>query len=104
MRRWCERAPWMVAALAVTLIAAPAATLAQAPGAAEEKGALALARLSLVERKVELEKKGAKWQAAVEGGPLQIGEALRTGPDAVARLELPWMAGVRSSRRPESMR
>ena len=48
--------------------------------------------MSLVERKVELEKKGAKWQAAVEGGPLQIGEALRTGPDAVARLELPWMA------------
>ena len=54
--------------------------------------ALALARLSLVERKVELSKKGATWQAAVEGGPLQIGEALRTGPDAVARLELPWMA------------
>ena len=48
--------------------------------------------LSLVERKVELEKKGARWQAAAEGGPLQVGEAIRTGPDAVARLELPWMA------------
>jgi len=92
MRRWCERVLWTVGALAVTLVAAPAATLAQAPAAAEDRGALALARLSLVERKVELEKKGAKWQAAVEGGPLQIGEALRTGPDAVARLELPWMA------------
>jgi len=92
MRRWCERVLWTVGALAVSLLAAPAATLAQAPGAAEEKGPLALARLSLVERKVELEKKGAKWQAAVEGGPLQVGEALRTGPDAVARLELPWMA------------
>ena len=92
MRRWCDRARRSLGAVAVTLLAAPAATLAQAPAATEDKGALALARLSLVERKVELEKKGARWQAAVEGGPLQIGEALRTGPDAVARLELPWMA------------
>jgi len=91
MSRWCDRVLWTVVALGVTLVAAPAVSLAQAP-AAEDKGALALARLSLVERKVELEKKGARWQAAVEGGPLQIGEALRTGPDAVARLELPWMA------------
>jgi hypothetical protein len=69
-----------------------AAALILAPAAASAQGALALARLSLVERKVELAKKGATWQAAVEGGPLQIGEALRTGPDAVARLDLPWMA------------
>jgi hypothetical protein len=92
MRPWCNRTRLSVGALAATLFATPAATLAQAPPAAEDKGALALARLSLVERKVELEKTGAKWQAAVEGGPLSIGEALRTGPDAVARLELPWMA------------
>jgi hypothetical protein len=91
MRPWCERAPLVAGALAVTLLATPEAALAQAPAAADQ-GALALARVSLVERKVELEKKGAKWQAAVEGGPLQVGEALRTGPDAVARLELPWMA------------
>jgi hypothetical protein len=63
-----------------------------APAASSAQGALALARVSLVERGVELAKKGAKWQAAAEGGPLQIGEALRTGPEAVARLELPWMA------------
>jgi len=68
------------------------AALLLAPAAAAAQGALALARFSLVERKVELAKKGATWQAAVEGGPLQIGEALRTGPEAVARLELPWMA------------
>jgi hypothetical protein len=73
------------------VLLAPLASLA-APAAASAQDALALARLSLVERKVELTKKGATWQAAVEGGPLQIGEALRTGPDAVARLELPWMA------------
>ena len=75
---------WPRGALLV-LLAAPAA-------ARGRRSALALARLSLVERKVELAKKGATWQAAVEGGPLPIGEALRTGPDAVARLELPWMA------------
>jgi hypothetical protein len=93
MRPWCDRARLIPGALAVALFAMPAATAAQAPAAAaEDKGALALARLSLVERKVELEKKGARWQAAVEGGPLAVGEAIRTGPDAVARLELPWMA------------
>jgi hypothetical protein len=47
--------------------------------------------LIVVERKVELAK-GARWQAAVEGDPVRIGEALRTGPDAITRLELPWMA------------
>jgi hypothetical protein len=77
--------------LAWAALLAPLACFA-APSAASAQDALALARLSLVERKVELAKKGATWQAAVEGGTLQIGEALRTGPDAVARLELPWMA------------
>ena len=63
---------------------------ARADAAAESP--LALARVSLVEHRVELERKGARWQSAVEGGPLSIGEALRTGPESVARLELPWMA------------
>lgn len=78
-----SRRPHLARAL-VVLLAAPAWATAQ--------DTLALARLSLVERKVELSKKGATWQAAVEGGPLRIGEALRTSPDAVARLELPWMS------------
>jgi hypothetical protein len=68
------------------------AALVAAAASAEAQDALAVARISLVERKVELSKKGATWQAAVEGAPLRIGEALRTGADAVARLELPWMA------------
>jgi hypothetical protein len=86
MRPSSRRKPLTWAALL-----APLACFA-GPSAASAQDALALARLSLVERKVDLAKKGATWQAAVEGGPLQIGEALRTGPDAVARLELPWMA------------
>jgi hypothetical protein len=91
MCRSSDRSRLAAGALALSLAALPAATLGQTPDAAAG-GALALARLSLVERKVELEKKGAKWQAAAEGGPLAIGEAIRTGPDAVARLELPWMS------------
>ncbi len=83
MRPSSSRAGLLWAALLAATVAVPAA-------AAES--ALALARVSLVEQKVELAKKGATWQAAVEGGPVRIGEALRTGPDAVARLELPWMA------------
>jgi len=62
------------------------------PVSAHAQSALSLARLALVEQKVELAKQGAKWETAVEGGPLRVGEALRTGPEAVARLELPWMA------------
>jgi hypothetical protein len=79
-----SRRPSLARGALLVLLAAPAAATAQ--------DTLALARLSLVERKVELSKKGNTWQAAVEGGPLQIGEALRTSPDGVARLELPWMA------------
>jgi hypothetical protein len=94
MCRSPDRSRFGRGALALALAALPQATLGQTPAApaAETGGAFALARLSLVERKVELEKKGAKWQAAAEGEPLAIGEAIRTGPDAVARLELPWMS------------
>jgi hypothetical protein len=91
MRRWSDRAARAGLASLVALGAAASVASAQ-DAAAPAGGALDLARVSLVERKVELEKKGARWQNAVEGGPLAIGEALRTGPDAVARLELPWMA------------
>jgi hypothetical protein len=94
MCRSPDRSRFGRGALALALAALPQATLGQTPvdPAADKGGAFALARLSLVERKVELEKKGAKWQAAAEGEPLAIGEAIRTGPDAVARLELPWMS------------
>jgi hypothetical protein len=93
MPRSFDRSRLGRSAFALVLFVAPATTQGQdsAP-AAGDTSALALARLSLVERQVELEKKGARWQAAAEGGPLQVGEAIRTGPDAVARLELPWMA------------
>jgi hypothetical protein len=78
------------AALGTALLAL--ATLLVLPASGAAQGVLSLARLSLVEHNVELAKSGAKWQAAVEGGPVDLGEALRTGPEAVARLDLPWMA------------
>jgi hypothetical protein len=74
------------------LAGATLAFLLAAPCPAAAQGSVSLARLSLVESRVELARKGGPWQAAAEGGPLQIGEAVRTGPGAVARLDLPWMA------------
>ncbi len=51
-----------------------------------------LARLTFVEPKAEVGARDAGWQQAVEGAELAIGRAVRVGGDAVARLELPWMA------------
>ena len=53
---------------------------------------LALATIAVVEQRVEVSPGAARWLAAVEGAPLRVGEALRTGPEAIARLELPWMS------------
>jgi hypothetical protein len=85
MARSSERAGRAASALGV-------AWLAAAPSASSTSDALAIARLSLVEHKVELGAKGAPWRPAVEGGSLKLGEALRTGPEAVARIELSWMS------------
>jgi hypothetical protein len=74
------------------LVGGALAALLAAPASVAAQGAPTLARLGLVERKVEIARRGASWQPAIEGGPVQVGESLRTGPDAVARLELPWMA------------
>jgi hypothetical protein len=83
MRRSSSRSPLAGAALAFLLAA---------PGPAAAQGAPSLGRLGLAESRVEVARPGGPWQAAEEGGPLRIGEALRTGPEAVARLELSWMS------------
>jgi hypothetical protein len=93
MCRSSERTRAGLTALLVALLALPSAATAQtAAGTERTPGPLTLARLSLVEHKVELGKQDARWQQAVEGGPLALGDALRTGPDAVARIDLPWMS------------
>jgi hypothetical protein len=51
-----------------------------------------LVRLTLIEPTAEVAAGGQGWQRAIEGAGLALGESLRLGPDAVARLELPWMA------------
>jgi hypothetical protein len=53
--------------------------------------AAVLGRLSLVEQQVEQKEARTSWRRAVEGGPLSIGEDLRTGTEGLARIELPWM-------------
>jgi hypothetical protein len=55
-----------------------------------EAAEILLARLSYVESQVE---QGAgTWQQAIEGSDFGLGEGIRTGPEGLARLELPWMA------------
>jgi hypothetical protein len=51
-----------------------------------------LARLSIIEPEAELREKGRSWRQAVEGSEVAVGDAVRVGPGAVARLDLPWMA------------
>ncbi len=94
MRRPSSRALAAGSALAVlALSAAPSrAGRAAAPAGPPAPSPLALARIAVVERRVEVSPGAGRWQAAVEGAPLRVGEALRTGPEAVARLELPWMS------------
>jgi hypothetical protein len=70
-----------------------AGTLGLAPlsGAQTAPPIAALGQLTLVEQQVEQKGSDASWRKAVEGGPLSIGEDLRTGAEGVARIELPWM-------------
>jgi hypothetical protein len=68
------------------------AALAIAAWARAQPAPPPLARLTVVDRTAELREKGRDWQNALEGAELPVGAALRVGPDAVARLELPWMA------------
>ena len=60
------------------------AALVAAPASAAAQDALAVAKLSLVESKVELSKKGATWQAAVEGGVAGLYDVF-TAPEARGR-------------------
>ncbi len=75
----------------LVVLAFAAAALA-APAKPPVTGAPALGRLTYVERQVEQAGASAAWQPAREGTPFRIGERLRTGPNAVARIDLPWMA------------
>ncbi len=51
-----------------------------------------LARLTYVERRVDQGVGATGLKGAVENTPLRFGETLRTAPDAMARLEFPWMS------------
>jgi hypothetical protein len=72
-------------ALAGAALALPASSTAQAAAAA-------FGRLAYVERAVEQATGAGGWRQATEGSAFEIGERLRTGPQALARLELPWMS------------
>lgn len=71
-----------ILASVLVLASSPALAAPQSPPAS-------LARLTYVENRVETGT--ASWEEAVEGAGFDLGEGLRTGPEGVARLELPWM-------------
>ena len=71
------------AAVLTAALSIPALSTAQSD-------APSLARLTYVEKEVETG--AASWKEAVEGSGFDLGEGLRTGPEGIARLELPWMA------------
>ena len=68
------------------------ACLALAAPSWAQPSASSFGRLSYVERTVEQATGTGGWREATEGGAFEIGERLRTGPQALARLELPWMS------------
>lgn len=69
-----------------------AAALGLAPSSGAQTASVpALGRLAFVEQQVEQKGSSSNWRKAVEGGPLVIGEDLRTGAEGMARIDLPWM-------------
>jgi hypothetical protein len=74
------------------------ALVALATIAGAQPAARPLARLAIVDRGAEIGGQGDRWTPAEEGRMVSIGETVRVEPDAVARLELPWMAVTLSSR------
>jgi len=77
---------------AAHVLAGAVSALAAATASAATEEPLALATVSLVESRVELSRGRAGWRAAIEGSAFRTGETLRTGPDATARIDLPWMS------------
>ena len=94
----------MAAVLATALLAALGAAAAQAAAPAAKpaaspaprgKGAgIGIGTLSWLDREIERAELPAKssWQRLKEGDKLRTGDSFKTGPDATARLEFPWMA------------
>jgi hypothetical protein len=52
---------------------------------------VAVAKLSFAEGQIERASGDGTWQPVAEGAPVRTGERLRTGPEALATLEFPWM-------------
>ena len=84
MRRSSPRPSLFVVLLTLGALAHAAPPAAKPPVAG-------LARLTYVERHVD-QGAGTGFKGAAENTPLRFGETLKTAPDAMARLEFPWMS------------
>jgi hypothetical protein len=82
--RWSRRLLPAAATAVLALAAAPASTIAPTLPP--------LVRLTIVEPTAEVTANDVSWRSAFEGAGVSLGETVRVGSDAVARLELPWMA------------
>ncbi|MGD8894449.1 MAG: hypothetical protein PVJ73_00285 [Acidobacteriota bacterium] len=78
--------------LALSGVVALAAALALPASASAQATAASFGQLAYVESGVEQATGSGGWREAAEGGAFEIGERLRTGPQGLARLELPWMS------------
>lgn len=65
--------------------------LAALPAGAANPVRVPVADLAFVERSVELSGSGDSWRKVKDGDRMSSGDRLRTGPDGVARVVLPWM-------------
>jgi hypothetical protein len=77
-----------------TAPAASAATPATSPKPRGKGAGIGIGSLAWLDRELERAELPAKssWQRLKEGDKLRTGDSFKTGPDATARLEFPWMA------------
>ncbi len=83
-----------MAAALVCLLAPLAATAQKKPAAPPSAAGIAVAILTYVDRVVERESipNPEGWKPVKEGESVRTGERLRTGAEAVARIQFPWMS------------
>ncbi|HEY7514543.1 MAG TPA: hypothetical protein VIC87_08695 [Vicinamibacteria bacterium] len=86
---------WSALVLLLAPLAAAAAATAKKPAALPSAAGIAVAKLTYVDRVVERESipnPEGGWRPLKEGDAVRTGDRLRTSPEAVARIQFPWMS------------
>jgi hypothetical protein len=77
--------------VAACLIAGTRLGAAKPPAVRTDPAAAPVARFSYADRGVEIKAPGGPWEPVSEGTAIRTGDRLRTGRDAAARFDFPWM-------------